>query len=88
MSGHMQSDEQKDHWLARPATIRTLIITGLAVLAAVTALDAVVHGHPYFKIDGWFGFYSGYGFVTCAVMVVFAKFLGFFLKRKDTYYDE
>lgn len=80
--------EKQDHWLARPSTIRMLIWTGFAVLAAVTALDAVVHGHPYFGVDGWFGFYSGYGFVTCAIMVIFAKLLGFVLKRKDTYYDE
>lgn len=76
------------HWLARRSTIRMLSLVALAVLAVATALDAVVHGHPWFGIDGWFGFYSLYGFATCAIMVIFAKVLGWFVKRKDTYYDE
>ncbi|MFP3943579.1 MAG: hypothetical protein ACLFWF_06790 [Alphaproteobacteria bacterium] len=88
MNEQVRKEEHKDHWLARRSTIRMLIWVGLAVLAAVTALDTIIHGHPHFGVDGWFGFYSGYGFLTCAVMVLFAKFLGFFLKRKDTYYDE
>lgn len=88
MSPQRRTDRHKDHWLARPSTIRMLSVIGLVVLAAVTALDAIVHGHPYFGIDGWPAFYSLYGFLTCAAMVVFAKVLGFVLKRKDTYYDE
>jgi hypothetical protein len=48
----------------------------------------VVHGHSYFWIDGTFGFYSWYGLLTCAAMVLFAKGLGVFLKRDDTYYDD
>lgn len=75
------------HWLTRPETIRKLWIISIAALAIVTALDFFLPPHPYFGIDGSFGFYSWYGFVTCAVMVVGAKLLGIFLKRKDTYYD-
>jgi len=88
MSEPKMTDESRKHWLVRRSTIRNLSVFGLVVLAAVTALDAVVHGHPYFGVDGWFGFYSAYGFLTCAAMVIFAKLLGFVLKRKDTYYDE
>lgn len=76
------------HWLVRPTTIRLLWRWGLVVLAGLTLLDLVVHGHPAFGIDGTFGFYSWYGFATCAAMIIGAKGLGFFLKRKDTYYDD
>ena len=42
----------------------------------------------YFGVDGWFGFGAAFGFLSCLAMVLFAKGLGIFLKRKDSYYDE
>lgn len=81
------NDEKNLHWLARPTTIRQLWRWGVALLAVLTAGDLLILAHPQFGIDGTFGFYSWYGFATCAAMVVFAKGLGFFLKRGDTYYD-
>jgi hypothetical protein len=49
--------------------------------------DFFIHAHPYFQIDGTFGFFSWFALVTCISMVLFAKALGLLLKRKDTYYD-
>lgn len=83
----MSADEYK-HWLVRRSTIRGLWMAGIVLLAVVTLADVFVHGHPHFEFDGYFGFYSFYGLVTCAIMVVAAKGLGLFLKRKDTYYDD
>lgn len=76
------------HWLVRPRTIRNLWIGGITLLIAVTMLDLIVHKHVHFGIEGSFGFYSWYGLLTCAAMVVVAKILGLFLKREDTYYDD
>ena len=75
------------HWLVRPRTIRLLWIVFIAVLALTLFPDFFIHPHAYFGIDGSFGFFAWYGFVTCAAMVAVAKVLGIFLKRKDTYYD-
>jgi len=83
----MSGDEEK-HWLVRPETVRWLWRGGLLMLVALVLADFFVHAHPYFQIDGTFGFYSWYGLVVCAAMVIFAKGLGIFLKRKDTYYDD
>jgi len=83
----MSGDEEK-HWLVRPETVRWLWRGGLLMLVSLVLADFFVHAHPYFKIDGTFGFYSWYGLVVCAAMVIFAKVLGVFLKRKDTYYDD
>lgn len=83
----MSGDEEK-HWLVRPETVRWLWRGGLLMLLFLVLADFFVHAHPYFKIDGTFGFYSWYGLVVCAAMVIFAKGLGVFLKRKDTYYDD
>jgi len=76
------------HWLVRPKTIRRLWWGGGVILALLTLTDLFYEAHPYFGIDGGFGFYSWYGFATCAAMVIFAKILGLFVSRKDTYYDE
>jgi hypothetical protein len=80
--------KKKLHWLVQPKTIRRLWQWGIGVLAMVTLLDLVIVAHPYFGIDGFFGFYAWYGLLTCAAMIVVAKALGVFLKRPDTYYGE
>ena len=77
-----------DHWLVRPSTILLLWRVGLAVLALTVLADLVLVPHPYFGIDGSFGFYAWYGFLGCTAMVLVAKGLGLLLSRKDTYYLE
>jgi hypothetical protein len=75
------------HWLERPTTIRWLWRGGLAVLALTVLAEFLYRGHPYFTVDGWFGFHAAYGFLACLAMVLFAKLLGVFVKRDDDYYD-
>lgn len=77
-----------DHWLVRPATIRLLWWAGLTILALTVLADLMLTPHPHFDVDGGFGFYAWYGFLTCAAMVAGAKVLGLLLSRKDTYYHE
>lgn len=81
-------DDQDLHWLVRPKTIRRLWIWGCVILVLIAIGDVAIHPHAVFGIDGTFGFYSWYGFITCVGMVLFAKFIAIFLKRKDTYYDD
>lgn len=76
------------HWLRRPETIRKLWRWGISVLIAIALLDLLIIPHPYFDIDGTFGFYSWYGLLTCVAMVIIAKLLGIFLKQGDDYYDD
>jgi hypothetical protein len=76
------------HWLVRPRTIRVLWIGFIVVLALTLVPDFFIHPHTYFGVEGTFGFFGWYGFLTCAAMVVVAKVLGIFLKRTDTYYDD
>ncbi len=76
------------HWLVRPGTVRRLRIGFAAVLAALVLGDFLLHPHAGFGIDGTFGFYAWYGLGACVAMVLFAKGLGVFLKRRDTYYGE
>ena len=78
---------EQDHWLVRPATIRLLWIVFIAILAGLVALDLVVAHHPHFALESMFGFGAWFGFLSCVVLIAFAKALGALLKRPDTYYD-
>ena len=81
-------DNDTDHWLVRPSTIRLLWIGSSVVLAGLVLLDLVVRHYPHFRLDGVFGFGAWYGFGACVVLVLCAKGLGAILKRPDDYYDE
>jgi H+/Cl- antiporter ClcA len=73
-------------WLGRPGTIRVLWIVFIAVLAATVAAELLVHLHPRFRLERWFGFHAAWGFLSCVAMVLFANLLGVFLRRPDDYY--
>ena len=83
----MTEPEQK-HWLTRPETIRKLWWVLYAVLALTVLAQLLFYVKGYFTVDGWFGFGAIYGFLSCLVMVLFAKGLGVFLKRPNDYYAE
>lgn len=74
------------HWLYRSENIRKLWRWGFAILAASVLVQLVFEVHGHFGFDDWFGFNAVYGFVTCTGMVLFAKLLGYLVKREDTYY--
>lgn len=77
---------QDDHWLVRPQTIRRLWIAFVAILAATVIAQFFIPVKGYFGPDGWFGFGAVFGFLSCLVMVLVARVLGFVLKRKEDYY--
>ena len=84
----MNESHQDDHWLARPATIKLLWRVFAAVLVLLVLAQAVIYVKGYFGVDGWFGFGAAYGFLSCLAMVLFAKALGYVLKRDQDYYDD
>lgn len=83
----------RKHWLYRSENLPKLWLIQILILVLALLPEFFLHHHPHFEesgftLDGGFGFYAWYGFLTCAGMVALAKILGIFLKRKDTYYDE
>jgi len=83
----MSSKKEFDYF-DRPDVIRKLwillyIVCGLTVLAEV-----FVHRHPHFGFDAFFGFNAVLGFVSCAVLILFAKLVALFLKSREDYYDD
>jgi len=83
----MNEPQQQDHWLARPATIKLLWKIFIAVLVGLVLAQALIYVKGYFGVDGWFGFGAAFGFLSCLAMVLFAKGLGYVLKRPEDYYD-
>lgn len=79
---------ERRHWLYRPENIRKLWYWGIGILAASVLAQLVFEVHGHFGFDDWFGFNAVYGFLTCTGMVLFAKLLGFFVKRDDSYYQD
>jgi hypothetical protein len=73
--------------LGRPGAVRMLWIVFIAVLALTVAAELLVHLHPRFRLERWFGFHAAWGFLSCVAMVLFANFLGIFLRRPDDYYS-
>jgi len=62
---------------------------GFGVLLLLSLLpDCFIHHHAHFGFEDYFGFYAGYGFGVGIALVVIAKVMGIFLRRKDTYYDQ
>jgi len=74
------------HWLYRPDSVGKLWRWGGIVLAITVAAQVYWHVHGHFGFDGWFAFNAIYGFATCVAMVLFAKVLGWLVKRPDSYY--
>jgi hypothetical protein len=60
----------------------------IATLVACVSAQAFVETHPHFAFEGWFAFNAIYGFLACAALILVAKGIGVFLKRRDDYYDE
>ena len=82
----MSDSQNDDAWLARPATIRLLWRVLWVVLALTVLAELFIKIKGYFGIDEWFAFGAIYGFLACLAMVIFAKVLGYFLKRDENYY--
>jgi hypothetical protein len=60
----------------------------IGVLAATVLAQLAVELHPHFAPERLFGFNALYGFLACAALILLAKGLGLFIKRKDDYYGD
>ena len=60
----------------------------IAVLALTVAAEFFIEAHPHFAVERIFAFNALYGFLACAALILVAKGIGLFVKRKEDYYDE
>ena len=75
-------------WFDHPQNIRRLRIGFYIVLALTVVPDFFLHKHALFSpVENWPGFYALFGFISCVVIILVSKLLGFWLKRPEDYYD-
>lgn len=84
----MRNMKSDNHWLVRPNTIRWAVIISVLVLILTVVAQFFIEVEGRFEFDQWHGFGAVFGFLSCVAMVITAKFLGIFLKRKEDYYDD
>ena len=94
----MQGNEQKKpefDWFDRPGSRRLLwrLLYAACAVSVLLEVPLIVghkrHGHfSEHSVDGWWFFYAFLGFVACALMILAAKGLGYWLKRPENYYGE
>jgi membrane protease YdiL (CAAX protease family) len=77
----------KQNWFYKKTSIKKLWVGAIVILLLTVLAEVVIAKHPHFTVEALFGFYALFGFISCVVMVIFAKILGFLIKRKDDYYD-
>ena len=62
---------------------------GFGILLALSLLaDVFIEHHAHFGFEDFLGFYAGYGFGAGIVVVVIAKVVAIFLRRKASYYEQ
>ena len=75
------------HWLIQSKTIKKLWFLMLVILFLSIIIQFIFPVYGHFKIEQSFGFGAWFGFITCVLMIVLAKILGFLIKRPDNYYE-
>lgn len=84
----MSNTDESQGFFEKPGTIKLLWILLYAVCAFTLVPDFFIHRHPHFAYDNYFGFFAGLGFIACALLILIAKGIGFFLKKREGYYDD
>lgn len=81
-----QNSRKKEIKKTPAKRVRWIFLCLLCILSLLPEL--FIHRHPHFDIDAFFGFYALLGSLSCAGLILVAKFCGLFLKRKENYYQE
>jgi hypothetical protein len=80
-------DDKQTYWLDQPRNVNKIVRALYLICAILVLLDLFYDKHAHFAFENWFGFYAGYGFIMCVVLVLAAKALRLFLQRDEDYYD-
>ncbi|MCF8033389.1 MAG: hypothetical protein K9K66_03565 [Desulfarculaceae bacterium] len=71
-----------------PANIKRLLIALFIFLAGLLGADFLIHKHAHFPWETAPEFYAAYGFLCYLLLIVLAKTLRIFIKRREDYYDQ
>ena len=77
----------KRYLFDNPQNVKRILYFLYGTCVLLFALDFVIHRHTSHSGETLWGFYAIYGFVSCVVLVMVAKWLRTFLMRPEDYYD-
>ena len=81
--------DEKKHMFDDPKNLQRLLKVFYASLVVLVGLDWVVVKHSHFAWEDWFGFYAVYGFISCVLLVLVARFvLRPLIIRREDFYDD
>jgi len=68
------------------SSVRRVLVVLYTCCAALLVIDFLYHRHSMHPWDSWWGFYAGYGFLGCVLLVLIAKLLRKLVRRPEDYY--
>lgn len=80
-------EKGKEHFWDDPSHVKWLLRIFYGACAILFAIDFFFHRHVEHPLEGWWGFYPLYGFISCTLLVLAAKEMRKVLIRGDDYYD-
>ena len=78
---------ERKHFFDDPGNVKKVLRVFYVVCALLLLADVVYHRHVVHAWEGVWGFYAGYGFVACVLLVLIAKEMRKLLMRREDYYD-
>ena len=78
---------EKRYLFDNPQNVKRILYFLYGCCVLLFALDFVIHRHTSHSWETLRGFYAIYGFVSCVVLVMVAKWMRTFLMRPEDYYD-
>lgn len=80
--------EKKSGWFDKKSNLILFLRIFYASLVVLLVLDLFIDKHVVFGFDGAPSFSAAYGFISCVLLVLFAKVLRIFMMRDEDYYDK
>ena len=72
----------------KPRNVWRLLRGFYVVLAVLVVVDLFIQKHGDFPWEGHTGFFAVFGFVSCTLVILIARLLRIFVKRKEDYYEQ
>lgn len=79
--------QKRDGWFDKKENLTLFLRFFYVSLALLLIIDLFVEKHSVFGFDGIPNFFAAYGFISCVLLVLFAKVLRKFMMKGEGYYD-
>ena len=80
-------DPKSGRWLERPGSVNKIIWALAVICVVVFGADFFYEKVTHYSWEKAPGFYAFFGFVSCVLLVIAAKWLRKILMRDEDYYD-